>query len=125
MIVALFMTLMFFNRQTGGMLEGIFIYLFPIPMVAYAAKYGLKSSIPVLIAMALSSVFLGTPMSIFYALSAALIGLVLVWLLFIGAAGAVRLAGGVSVLRALDPRLGLRFLFRGGHPAAINSAKQP
>ena len=76
-IVALFMTLMFFNRQTGGMLEGIFIYLFPIPMVAYAAKYGLKSSIPVLIAMALSSVFLGTPMSIFYALSAALIGLVL------------------------------------------------
>lgn len=45
--------------------------------------------------------------------------LVLVWLLFIGAAGAVRLAGGVSALRALDPRLGLRFLFRGGHPAGF------
>ena len=76
-IVALFLTLMFFNRQTGGMLEGIFIYLFPIPMVAYSAKYGLKASLPVLLAMALSSMLLGTFMSIFYAISAALIGLVL------------------------------------------------
>ncbi|MBQ3276222.1 MAG: KUP/HAK/KT family potassium transporter [Oscillospiraceae bacterium] len=41
----------------------------------------------------------------------------LVWLLFIGAAGAAQLSGGgAAVLRAFDPRLGVRFLFSAGNP---------
>ena len=35
----------------------------------------------------------------------------LAWLLFIGAAGAIRISGAAVVLRSFDPRLGIRFLF--------------
>ena len=40
----------------------------------------------------------------------------LVWLLFIGAAGAMQLSGAGFVLRAFDPRLGFRFLFSANNP---------
>ena len=40
----------------------------------------------------------------------------LVWLLFIGMAGAAQLPGAFQVLRAFDPRLGLRFLFSVNNP---------
>ena len=40
----------------------------------------------------------------------------LLWLLFIGAAGAAQLPGAPQILRALDPRLGLRFLFDRRNP---------
>ena len=40
----------------------------------------------------------------------------LLWLLFIGAAGAAQLPGAPRILRALDPRLGLRFLFDRRNP---------
>ncbi len=40
----------------------------------------------------------------------------LAWLLFIGAAGAVQLPGAGVVLRAFDPRLGFRFLFSEKNP---------
>ncbi len=40
----------------------------------------------------------------------------LTWLLFIGAAGAAQLSGSPQVLRAFDPRLGLRFLFSADNP---------
>ena len=40
----------------------------------------------------------------------------LIWLLFIGTAGAMQLSGSPSVLRALDPRFGLRFLFGADNP---------
>ncbi|MCR5137065.1 MAG: KUP/HAK/KT family potassium transporter [Oscillospiraceae bacterium] len=40
----------------------------------------------------------------------------LLWLLLIGAAGAVQLIGSAAVLRAFDPRLGLRFLFSADNP---------
>ena len=40
----------------------------------------------------------------------------LVWLLFIGFAGAMQFPGAPQVLRAFDPRLGLRFLFGPKNP---------
>lgn len=44
--------------------------------------------------------------------SGRLVGLVmLAWLLFIGTAGAVHVAGASTVLRAFDPRIGVNFLF--------------
>ena len=39
----------------------------------------------------------------------------LIWFLFIGVTGAVQLPGMGSVLRAFDPRLGIRFLFSAGN----------
>ncbi len=40
----------------------------------------------------------------------------LIWFLFIGITGAVQFPGAASVLRAFDPRLGIRFLFSSGNP---------
>ena len=39
----------------------------------------------------------------------------LAWFLFIGTAGAIRLSGDGRVLRALDPLVGVRFLFSAGN----------
>lgn len=44
----------------------------------------------------------------------------LAWLLFIGTSGAFRLAGITQVLRAFDPRLGIRFLFSTDNTAGFS-----
>ena len=76
MIVAIFAILLLLNRQTAGFFEELFVYLLPIPMVAYSAKYGGKSGIPVFVAMALFSFLFGTLLTVFYAISGALLGLI-------------------------------------------------
>ena len=45
MIVALFGVLLLINRQTGGMFNGILMFLLPIPMVAYGARYGWRAGL--------------------------------------------------------------------------------
>lgn len=75
-IIAIFGILLLVNRQTGMMFEEMFMYFFPIPMIAFSAQYGWKSSVPVLISMAFFAFFFGTFTTIFYAVSEALIGLV-------------------------------------------------
>ena len=60
MIVAIFGVLLLINRQTGGFLEGIFMFIFPIPMVAFSAKYGWKDSLPVFVCTVLLSFLFGT-----------------------------------------------------------------
>ena len=76
MIVAVFGVLLLINRQTGSILEEAFLYLFPIPMVAFSARYGLRASLPVLFCMSMISFLFGTFTTIFYAVSGAFIGLV-------------------------------------------------
>lgn len=76
MMVAIFGVFVLMNRQTAGMLDGILTFIYPIPMVAYAAKFGGRSSIPVAISMALLTLLLGSVSMAYYALSQALIGLV-------------------------------------------------
>ena len=76
MIVAIFGVLLLLNRQTGGLFEETFLFLFPLPMVIFAAKYGWKDSLPVLFCMAITSFLFGTFSTIFYAISEAFIGLV-------------------------------------------------
>ncbi len=44
----------------------------------------------------------------------------LLWLLFIGAVGALRLSSCPDILRAFDPRLGVRFLFSAGNPVGFS-----
>ncbi len=77
MFIAIFTIILIINRQTGMMLEELIFYILPIPMVAYSAKFGLKSGIPVMIGMILMSLFFGTITTIFYAASECFIGLVL------------------------------------------------
>ena len=76
MIVAIFGVLLLINRQTGGFLEGIFMFLFPIPKVAFSAKYGWKDSLPVFVCTVLLSFLFGTFTAIFYAIAESFIGMV-------------------------------------------------
>lgn len=76
MVTAIFGVMLLLNRQTGGLFGDIFIFLYPIPMVAYGAQYGLKSAAPVLAAMSLLSFLLGNVWGIFYAVTQALIGII-------------------------------------------------
>ncbi len=77
MIVALFGVLLLINRQTGGMFEGIMMFLLPIPMVAYAARYGWKTSIAAWCAAVFISIFVSTPTAVVYAACEAFVGMVL------------------------------------------------
>ena len=76
MIIALFTLLLLMNRQTGGLFEEMFIYILPVPMVIYAAKFGWKSGLLVFAGMAVFSFFFGNFASIFYSISSALLGLI-------------------------------------------------
>ena len=64
------------NRQTGGLLDGMFIFVYPLPMLFYAAKYGLKDSLMTYAGIVLLSFILSTPQMMFYVASESLIGLV-------------------------------------------------
>ena len=75
MIVAIFGVLLLVNRQTGGFFEGFFMFVFPIPMVAFSARYGWKDSLPVFVCTVLIAFLFGTFTAIFYAITAALLGL--------------------------------------------------
>ena len=77
MIVALFGVLLFINRQTGGMFQGILLYILPIPMVAYGARYGWKARIAAWAAATFISIFVSTPTTIIYAACEAFLGMVL------------------------------------------------
>ena len=76
MIVAIFGVLLLVNRQTGGMFEGFFMFIFPIPMVAFSAKYGWKDSLAVFVCTILIAFLFGTFTGIFYAVSMSFIGMV-------------------------------------------------
>lgn len=75
-IIAIFTIMLLLNRQTGSFFEEIFLFLFPIPMVAFAARYGWKSSLPVLVGMGFFAFIFGTFTTIFYAVTEAMIGMV-------------------------------------------------
>ena len=77
MVTAIFALMLLINRQTGNIMEEVFLYLFPVPMVAFSARYGARASIPVLVSMALISFLFGAFTTIFYAVSSAFTGLVL------------------------------------------------
>lgn len=76
MLVAIFGVIMMLNRQTGGLFDSVMLFILPIPIVAYAIKYGGKASLAVFVCMVLVSFLLGGLTSTFYGVSAALIGLV-------------------------------------------------
>ncbi len=76
MILAIFAVMLLLNRQTGSFFEGFFIYLLPIPMVLYAALYGFKAGLSVFVGMCLFSFLFGGFTTIFYSITAALLGLI-------------------------------------------------
>ena len=77
MLIAIYGLILLLNRQTGGLLEGMMTYILPIPIAAFAVQYGGKASLTVFVCMVLLSFFFGTFTSVFYAISAAVLGMVL------------------------------------------------
>jgi hypothetical protein len=76
MIIAIFAMLLILNRQTGLLFEEFFVYLLPLPMAIYTALYDWKYGLMVFIGMVAFSFIFGGFTTIFYAVSASLIGLV-------------------------------------------------
>ena len=77
MLVAVFGVLLLVNRQTAGLFEDVIFFVLPIPMTIFSLRYGWKDSIPVYVCMVALSFFLGTLYTIFYAITNALLGIVL------------------------------------------------
>ena len=76
MMCAIVGAVLLINRQLGGLFQDMFLFLFPIPMVFYAAKYGWKNGWVVFAAMCLLGFILGGPTTLFYVASESLIGLI-------------------------------------------------
>ena len=76
MMTAIVGVLLLINRQFGGLFEESFLFLFPLPMVFYSAKYGMKDSWLTFVAIILLTIVLGTPQTLFYVASESLIGLI-------------------------------------------------
>ena len=76
MIVAIFGVLLLINRQTGGFFAGILMFIYPIPMVAFSARYGIKDSLAVFVCTVLIALLFGTFTAVFYAISESFIGMV-------------------------------------------------
>ncbi len=75
-MLAIMGAVMLLDRQTAGTISGTVLYLFPLPMVFYASKYGWKDSLTVLAALFALLFMLGTPQSVFYVGFEAIIGTV-------------------------------------------------
>ena len=76
MMCAIVGAFLLINRQFGGLLQDMFLFLFPIPMIFYSAKYGWKESWIVYFAMCLLGFILGGVTTLFYVASESLIGLI-------------------------------------------------
>lgn len=75
MMCALVGMVLFFNRQTAGMLEYLFYWLLVFPILIYTVKYGFKAALVPSVCMLLLSVMLSAPTTIFYLCSSLIIGL--------------------------------------------------
>ena len=76
MMTAIVGLLLVINRQFAGILEDMLLFLFPLPMVFFTAKYGWKDGLLPFAAIVLLTIVLGTPQTIFYVASESLIGLI-------------------------------------------------
>lgn len=108
MMVAIFGMLLLMNRQTAGLFEGVMFFLLPIPLVAYSAMYGWKPGMSVFVAMALVSGLFGTIMTMFYAITQCLVGLVFGSMMF-KKVESTKVLGVVMVMSALSSVLELLF----------------
>lgn len=76
MMAAIVGVMLAIDRQTAGMLESLLLFAFPLPMVFFSAKYGMKDSIVVFCAMVMLSFIIATPQAMFYIATESLIGLI-------------------------------------------------
>ena len=76
MMVALVGVFMLIDRQFQGTFSSMFVFLLPLPMVYFGAKYGLRDSLMVLVAIIFVAFIFASPFAIFFFVAEAIIGLV-------------------------------------------------
>lgn len=76
MMAAIVGVMLVIDRQTGGLLESVLLFAFPLPMVFFAAKYGWKQSLAELAAITFLSFIISTPQTMFYVFTEMIIGLI-------------------------------------------------
>lgn len=75
-VIAIMGVFLLIDRQFLGILSSYSLFLLPIPMMFYSAKYGLKSSLPVLFGMVVIAFLFSTITIFIYVLGECVIGLV-------------------------------------------------
>ena len=75
MIAAVMGVLLLIDRQMAGLLLGYFVFVLPLPMVLYSARYGLRDSLIVFAAILILSLMFGSLQTIFYMFAEGLIGI--------------------------------------------------
>ena len=75
-VIAILGVFLLIDRQFIGILSSYALFLLPIPMMFYSAKYGFKSSLAVLFGMIIVSFLVSTITTFIYVCGACLIGLV-------------------------------------------------
>jgi uncharacterized protein YybS (DUF2232 family) len=76
MMVAIISLFLVINLQTAGLLEVYMIWVLPLPIIFYYVQYGFKASLSVVVSAVLLSFMLGSWITVFYTLTALLVGLV-------------------------------------------------
>ncbi len=66
MMIAIVGAVLLIDRQLAGSISSMALFLFPLPMVFYSARYGLRNSGVVLAALLTLCFILGTPQSMFF-----------------------------------------------------------
>lgn len=76
MMVAIISLFLVINLQTAGLLEVYMIWILPLPIIFYYVQYGFKASLTVVVSALLLSFILGSWITVFYTLTALLVGLI-------------------------------------------------
>jgi uncharacterized protein YybS (DUF2232 family) len=76
MMLAIVGVFLYINRVSGAMLDGVLAFVMPLPAIFYIAKYGIKQGLILSFSMAIIGLILATPISLFYVMTAIVVGLV-------------------------------------------------
>ena len=76
MMVAMVGVMLVINRQFANFFELYFLFIMPIPLIVFRVKYDLKFSIITAFSMIILSLLISFPTTVFYVISASVIGLV-------------------------------------------------
>lgn len=75
MMAAIMGAVMLIDRQTAGLVQAYFLFLYPLPMVFYSAKYGWRDSWMVFAAVVILGAVLSTPASVILTAGEAFLGM--------------------------------------------------
>ena len=75
MMLALTGVFLLINRATGAFLDAFLAFVMPLPAIFYIAKYGFKQGLVLSVAMLLMGLMLASPTSLFYLITAIVVGL--------------------------------------------------